>query len=278
VPDSGQSWPVSTLTRQAERSAPVEIFGRIGMVCYGAVHVIVGYLAVRIATVDGGQRADQNGALKEIGSTSAGGIVLWVLAIGLFAFAVWQLLLAAVGFTWHIRKRTRIVKRLGACVRAVVGAAIAVLAIKLATGNGGADSNERSKTFTGRLLELPAGRLLVGLAALIVIGFGIGAIVTGVRQTFMRDLNTFELPAGTQRWVRRLGTIGYAAKGVAIGIVGVLLGIAALQRNAGKAGGLDAALHTLAAQPLGPYLLVAVAVGLAAFGIYCFAAARSHRA
>lgn len=265
-------------TRRAERSKPVEVLGRIGMVCYGAVHVIVAYLAVRIATGSDTQRADQSGALQEIASTSFGGVVLWVLAIGLFTFAVWQLLLAAVGFTWRTKKRTRVLKRLGAVVRAVVGIAIAVAAVKLATGNGGSDSGEKQKTLTARLLELPAGRFLVGLVALIVIGFGVGAIVSGARRSFMKDLNTTELPHGTQQWVRRLGMIGYIAKGVAIGIVGVLIGIAALQSDPGKAGGLDAALRTLAGQPFGPYLLFAVAIGLAAFGIYCFAAARSHRA
>lgn len=269
---------MTTLTRQAELSKPVEVLGRAGMVCYGAVHVLIAYLAVRVATGSGTQRADQGGALEEIASTSFGGAVLWVLAIGLFAFAVWQALLAAVGFTWRTKKRTRITKRIGAAVRAVIGVAIAVLAIKLATGDGGSDSGQKQKTFTAKLLELPAGRFLVGLAALIVIGFGVGAIASGVRRSFMKDLNTSELPSGTQQWVRRLGMIGYIAKGVAIGIIGVLIGVAALHSNPDKAGGLDAALHTLAGQPFGPYLLTAVAVGLAAFGIYCFAAARSHRA
>jgi hypothetical protein len=61
------------------------------------------------------------------------------------------------------------------------------------------------------------------------------------------------------------------------GIVAVLIGFAALSSDAGKAGGLDAALRTLAAQPFGPFLLAAVALGLAAFGVYCFAAAKSHK-
>jgi hypothetical protein len=41
--------------------------------------------------------------------------------------------------------------------------------------------------------------------------------------------------------------------------------------------GLDAALRTLATQPFGTALLIAVAVGLAAFGVYCFAAAKAHK-
>jgi hypothetical protein len=269
---------MTTLTRRAERSTPIAGLGKVGMVCYGVVHVVVAYLALRVATVGSAQPADQSGALQEIADTSFGGAVLWVLAIGLIAFGLWQALLAVSGYTWRTKKRTRVFKRLGALVRAVVGFSVGIAAIRLASGSGQAPSSgQKQKTFTARLLELPAGRFLVGLVALIVIGFGVAAVVSGVRRSFMKDLDTTELPAGSQKWVRRIGTIGYLAKGVAVGIVGILLGIAALQSNPGQAGGLDAALRTLAAQPFGPYLLIAVAIGVAAFGIYCFAAARSHR-
>lgn len=269
---------MTTLARRAERSTPIAGLGRIGMVCYGVVHGLVASLALRIATEGSDKPADQSGALEEIAGTTFGGVVLWVLAIGLIAFGVWQALLAVVGYTWRNKKRTRVFKRIGAGVRAVIGFSLGVLSIRLATGDGGGGGGgEEQKTFTARLLELPTGRFLVILAALIVLGFGIAAIVSGARRSFMKDLDTTELPAGSQQWVRRIGMIGYLAKGVAVGIVGILLGIAALRSNPGQAGGLDAALRTLAGQPFGVFLLVVVALGLAAFGVYCLAAARSHR-
>jgi hypothetical protein len=248
------------------------------MVCYGAVHVIVAYLALGVVTGGGGQPADQSGALDEVASTSFGGLVLWVLGIGLIAFALWQLLLAAIGYTWRNKKRTRVFKRIGALVRAVIGIAIGIASIRVAAGDGsGGGSDQEQQAFTARLLELPAGRILVGLVALVVIGFGVAGIASGIRRSFMKDLDTSELPAGTQRWVRRIGMIGYPAKGLAISIIGILLGFAAIRANPGEAGGLDAALRTLAAQPFGTVLLIAVAIGFVAFGIFCFAAARSHR-
>jgi hypothetical protein len=263
---------------KAHRSGRIVLLGRAGMICYGAVHVIVAYLALRVATGGGGQQANHNGALEEVASTSLGVAVLWVLGIGLIAFALWQLLLTAVGYTWRNKKRTRVFKRIGALVRAVTGIVVAVAAIQLASGDGSSgNSNAKQQTLTAKVLELPAGRLLVGLVALIVIGFGVAGIVSGVRRSFMKDLDTSELPAGTQHWVRRLGTIGYPGKGLAVSIIGMLLGLAAIRSNPGEAGGLDAALRTLAAQPFGTFLLIAVAIGFAAYGIFCFAAARSHR-
>jgi hypothetical protein len=40
---------------------------------------------------------------------------------------------------------------------------------------------------------------------------------------------------------------------------------------------LDAALRTVIAQPFGTWLLLLVAVGLAAFGIYCFFQSRFRK-
>ncbi|TDQ05279.1 DUF1206 domain-containing protein [Labedaea rhizosphaerae] len=262
---------------EVRRSRPVEVFGRIGQACYGVVHLLIAYLALQVAFGDSGKEADQHGAVATVAQGGFGKVLLWVLAIGLLAFGLWQLLLAATGFHWIEAGRKRVMKKIGAVVRGIVALAIGTYAIKFAAGSGGQSSDSSQKEMTAKLLSLPAGRVLVGIVALAVIGAGIAQIVTGVRKTFMEDLNVVELPRGTQQWVRRAGVAGYIAKGVAIGVVGILIGTAALDSNAGKAGGLDAALKTLGAQPFGVVILVVVALGFAAFGIYCFGAARAQR-
>ena len=72
----------------------------------------------------------------------------------------------------------------------------------------------------------------------------------------------------------RLGQVGYAAKGVALAIVGLLFVVAGVTFDPDRAGGLDTALRTLNGQPYGPYLLTALALGIACFGAYCFAWSR----
>jgi hypothetical protein len=67
------------------------------------------------------------------------------------------------------------------------------------------------------------------------------------------------------------------AKGVAFTIVGVLLLDAALTHNPAKSRGLDAALRALAQQPFGVFLLIAVGIGFAAFGVYCFIQSRYRK-
>ena len=74
----------------------------------------------------------------------------------------------------------------------------------------------------------------------------------------------------TRKLTRRLGVAGYSAKGVAYAIAGILFVVAAVNYDPEKARGLDAALNTLRDQPYGPILLTLVALGIAAFGVFCF--------
>jgi hypothetical protein len=267
-----------TSAHRAKNSKPAQALGRAGMVCVGVVHLIVAYLALRVAFGDKGEQADQKGAISEIGTSSFGKVVLWILVVGLIAYGLWQFMEAAIGFRWVQKKGKRTRKRIGAVVRGILGISLGLYAARLATGSGsGGSGNQQQQEMTAKLLSLPFGQVLVAIAAAIVIGVGISQIRKGVKKKFLEDLDVGDLPQGSQQWVRRLGVAGYIAKGVVLGIIGVLLGFAAFRENAGEAGGLDAALKTLAAQPFGTVALVVVALGLAAFGVYCFAAARAHK-
>lgn len=269
---------VAVSAQRVKNNRLMQFLGRAGMVCFGLVHIVVAYLAIRVAFGDSGQQADQNGAVQEVGATQFGAVVLWVLAVGLIAYGVWQLVMAAVGFHWVQKKGKRARRRIGAVARAVIGISLGIYAARLVTGSGGGQSgNQRQQEFTAKLLALPAGPVLVGIVAAIVLGVAVSEIRKGIKKSFLQDLDLEDLPNGTQQWVRRLGVLGYIAKGVVFGIVGVLLLFAAFQSNPEEAGGLDRALKTLAAQPFGAIALVVVALGFAAFGVYCFAAARAHK-
>ncbi|MFC7618305.1 DUF1206 domain-containing protein [Actinokineospora soli] len=261
-------------TEQVAR--PVQVLGKAGMVCYGLVYVVVAYLAVQVALGARRGAADQTGALAEI-AAGPGVVVMWVLAVGLFAFGLWQGLEAAVGFTWITKKRKRVRKRLGAVIRGGTGISLGIAAVRIASGGGAGSGDKKQRELTARLMDLPAGPFIVGVIAAVVIGVGVAGVVSGVRGSFMRDLDPSDLPTGTRTWVERIGRFGYIAKGVAITIIGGLLAAAALTADPGEAGGLDAALRTVAGQPYGLVLMGIMAIGFAAFGVYCFAAARAHR-
>jgi hypothetical protein len=68
--------------------------------------------------------------------------------------------------------------------------------------------------------------------------------------------------------VRRISRFGIAARGVVFGVIGIHLVRAALQYDASEARDAGGALRALEQQPMGPWLLALVALGLFAYGIY----------
>jgi hypothetical protein len=120
----------------------------------------------------------------------------------------------------------------------------------------------------------PGGRFLVGIAALVLIGVGVYHVHKGVTKRFMKEIDAAQASAGERRTIERLGQLGYPAKGVALAVVGGLLGWAAVTFDPAKASGLDGALRTLLDAPFGKALLTLVALGIAAFGVFAFFRAR----
>ena len=170
-----------------------------------------------------------------------------------------------------VRSEPTIVNGVWSAGRAVVYLGIGLLAIGVAVGSGGSSGNAE-ETVSTRLMALPFGRVLVAAVGAAVIAVGIAQIVKGVKQNFTEDLDQ-----AVSQGVRRLGTAGYCAKGVALAIIGGLFGYAAITYDPQKAGGLDAALATIRDQPFGAVLLVVMALGIAAFGVFCFVWARHAR-
>ncbi|CRK57392.1 Membrane protein, putative [Alloactinosynnema sp. L-07] len=267
---------MSDTAQEVRENPALQVAGRIGMLFYGAVHLLIAWLAAQVVFGDRAQ-SDSKGALAEISKSPIGPALLWALAIGLFLFVLWQLAEAAVGFTYVHKERKRTGKRIGAVARSVTATFIGVGAVQFALGSGSTDSTGRQQALTARVLALPFGQVLVGAVALGILIIAIVVFRKGVKRSFTEDLNLSTLPDGSQRWVKRIGRIGWTGKGLAYGVIGVLVATAAVTADPEESGGLDKALHTLAGEPWGVGLLVLIAVGLAAFGVYCFAAARAHR-
>ncbi len=260
--------------QRARNSRTLTVTTRAGLACYGVVHLLIAWLAVQIAVGRGGEEGDQSGAFHLLARQPGGRALLLVVVVGLAAMTVWQLLLAVVGYAEEDGWR-KWAQRAGSVARAVVYGFLAVSAAKVAVA-GGSSSAGKQENATAGVLGMTGGRFLVILAALVVCGLGVGLTVYGLTRAFEKKLDTGRMSAGTRRAARILGSVGYATKGVAYAIVGLLLFLAAVQYDPEKARGLDAALRTTAAKPYGGVLLALIALGFAAFGAYCFVQAR-HR-
>lgn len=244
----------------------------VGLVCYGLIHIMLGWICAQVALGNGGGDTSTKGALAQLVSKPFGSVLMVVFGVGLFALVVWQLIEAILGYTW-LETKQRIIKRVGSAGRAVVYAGLGVTALRLALGGQSQDSNSGAKSATGTLMGAPGGQLLVGLLGVVVIAVGISQIVKGIRRKFVEQ----DLEGSVPQWATRLGSIGWCIKGVSLALVGALFCWAAFTFDPQQAAGVDGALKKLGEQPFGMFLLLAMGLGFAAFGVYCFVWSRNAR-
>lgn len=271
--DVGMSAAAKSVVKQVSDSRPLELLARAGLTAYGIIHLLVGWLALLMAW--GGSMAestDLSGALRTLAEQPFGKIMLWLVAVSLGALALWQVSESI----WGYRKRDDAKrKQVASGTKAVVYAALGVSAARFALGSGSSSSVQQQEATSG-LLTLPAGRVIVVAAGMLIVGVGVAHVTKGVRKSFLKEIVTSSMSPNARQGVTRLAQIGYIAKGVAIGGVGGLLTYGTVTFDP-QMQGLDGALQTLLAQPSGKFLLTVVALGFVAFGLFAMLQSRYRR-
>src|SRR4051794_41326862 len=106
--------------REAERSDWLDLAVRIGLVAYGVVHLLIGWLAVQLALGEHSAQASAQGAMTELAQQPFGEVLVWAVAVGLFLLVVWRVLEAAFGHREYdgaerVRHRLLSPRKGGAC-------------------------------------------------------------------------------------------------------------------------------------------------------------------
>ena len=258
--------------RAARRSPALAWAVRGGLVGYGVLHLLIGWVAVRLVLTSGSGKATGRGALAQLAGEATGRVTLAVMAVGFAALLAWQVIAAAVGY----RDRdgwSRHLQRFASLCRAVVSGYLAMTAGELAVLGRSAGSGSPGST-TASVMSWPAGAWLVALAGAVVGGIGIGLGIFGWRVGFVDQLDRRARSVEGRRVpIVVLGRVGYLTKGVALVVLGLLLEWAAWTHDPRKSGGLDQALHELLGGLLGKVAIIVVGVGLGCFGLFLVARA-----
>ena len=249
---------------------------RIGLVAKGISFALVGVLALEVALGRGGKSTSREGALATIAQNGWGELLLYALAAGFAAYAVWRL--AQAVFEREEKDTKLWGKRAGYVGRAAIYCGLAYTAVKIATGTVGPDSQtERAHKTTAEILSWPAGTWLVGLAGLSILGVGLYNGYRGITRSFTDKWRGEGTTEEIGRWAERIGVVGLLARCVVFGLIGAFAIKAAFEYEPKEAIGLDGALRKLSDQAYGQWLLGLTAAGLVAYAVFCFADARYRR-
>lgn len=262
---------VDDFGRKADQSSGFDHAVRVGLIAYGVVHLLIAWIAGQLALGDSSGSASSQGALSQLAQTPLGGPLLYVVAAGFAALVLWQLLEAVAGHRDEEGAK-RWAHRGGSVLRAGVYGALGWSALKVAIGSG--SDGGSTDTITARLMAMPAGPLLVGLVGLGIAGYAAYLVYEGLSESFMDKLKASGQTGDSGTAFVWLGKVGHVAKAVALLVVAGLFLWAAFSHDPQKSGGLDQALRQVLQQPFGAPLLIALALGIACYGVFAFAWAR----
>lgn len=261
--------------KPSTRGGFVDTLGRVGFVGRGVVYLLIAWITLLIALNHKTLEADRTGALELVAGKPFGHIVLWFLVVGFAGMALWRAVTAARPDSSSASGRDKTGSRLASAGKAVLYAVAAYTTARYAgTGKQGQSTNQYSQDFTTHMMRNSGGRLLVGAVGAALVIAGLVMIERANKKRFVKQLRTGEMSASERHWVLGLGRAGKTARGVIVVGIGVFLVDAAVTFDPQRARGVDGTLRALAATSFGPILLILMAIGLAAFGVYSFCEAR----
>jgi hypothetical protein len=244
----------------------MEVAARMGWVARGVLYALVAMLVVGIPSAGGGDRsADKKGAFEALATKPYGSWLLAAVIVGMLGFAAWRAWSAVRGTE---EKATRRLSWVGS---AVVYVGLATLAIGvLRSGDSGGN---QEKAITARILEWPAGPVIVGAVALAILATAANHLRKGIKKRFLRDIDEGDVPDSALPAVRTAGVLGLFGRALVWGLVGWFLLRVAVQHDPSEPVGLDESLRRLAEESWGTTVLWAAVAGLFAYAVLCGATA-----
>lgn len=255
-----------------------QVLGRAGWVAKGVVYILIGLVALNIALDrgKGGEEASGTGAVAKLADRSFGKALIAVLGIGLALYVLWRLFTALLPGDWTGKA---LLERVGYLVSAVVYASLALTVLQIMQSGTGTDSNQEDQAVSSgvnALLDNSAGRVLVGIIGVVVLAVALAFAHKAYSKSFQDDLS---LPsdARERQALLRSGEVGWAARGASMALVGFFLIRSAVTYDVSEAGGIDGSLRQFTQYRWGQVLVGLIAVGFAAYGVFCVISARHQR-
>lgn len=255
-----------TNTENLREVAPwVERLARLGYAAKALLYGTIGVLAAKAALGARGKVTDTRGALRTVGGQEFGTVFLVLIAIGFFGYALWRLVEAVLDPERRGTDFKALATRAGFAIRGLLHGAFGVTALRMSFGRQGGGGNQ-AQHWAARSLELPGGALLVGVAGLAIAGYGIYQLYRAWTAKLGTQLRLGQAQAGVRQWIVGVSRFGIAARGLVFCLIGWFLAQSGLRHDPGEAAGLRESLRTVA--EMGRWPFVAVAIGLAAYGVY----------
>lgn len=255
----------------------VERYTRIGYLMKGTIYGLLGLLILNAAWGLRSAHVEKEDVFWGVLSKPFGEVVVALIGLGLLGYVVWRFIGTLFDPEHDQIGLKGIIRRGGYLVSALGYAGLSFAAFRLLLGIQKSGKEWTPEDYTALLLGQPYGRWLVGLAGLVVMGFGVYQFYLAYKAFFLRRFKVEEMSDAEEALSRRVGQVGISARGVVYGLIGLFLFRAAFYYNSDEAGGLGDALQRVAQQPYGVWMLGLIGLGLMAYGVHAAFEARYRK-
>lgn len=245
-----------------------EKFTQLVRVGYFSRAVLYGMIGVIALTSAGRIGEGTNGVMQAIEDFPAGTLVLWVLVIGLAAYALFRIASFAFDIENQGSDGRGWAKRIGHAGSGIAHLALAWSALQFATsGTGSSVAGEGgAQDAASGVLSMTMGPVILGIVGLAFIIGAAHQAQKGYSGDFMRRIGP--RAPGATRW---LGGAGYIARSVVYLVIGWSLVRAGWLSSSAEVETLGGAIASLSDEGV---WFTLVAIGLVAFGLFSLILAR----
>lgn len=237
---------------------------RLGHAARGVTYMLLGMLALGTS---GKEIAGAQGAFDYLQGMPMGAPLLWFVAIGLLAYAVFKLLSGIANLENNDSDAMGVAKRVGEIASGIIHLSLSYAAYKFATGALSSSSGEgRGQEMAQPVMDFELGAVLIGIV-------GLGMLAAAGMQAKYAATGEFmkHIASGAPRGVVHVGRAGHAARAVVFAIIGWSLVRGAWLNSDGAVKGLGEALLSLRDNGV---VYTLVAIGLLLFGAFSLVTAR----
>lgn len=245
----------------------------IGYAAKGTVYLLIGILTVQ-AAIFKQKAAGTYLSLSFLASQPLGKLLVLLLAVALMGYVLRRIFQAILIPEANPSGWSQ-VKRIGYFMSALSYTGVAYTAFNIVRQS--AEDDDTIQDLANELFELPIGEWLVFFGGIAVITIGISYVYGAYSGSYISEFDSSDIDRRLEKWSRRIGKLGVAARGVSFILTGIYLIQAAIIGSSELAGGLENAFEVLANQPFGQLWLGVIGIGFISYGLYMFVVTRYRR-